>query len=82
VYESQFITAQHTSGHFNVSTVYDHHARPTLLYTSILVHLTVVRYRDEILQPHLMHVIDQQRELFQQENARPHTARLTMDYLA
>ena len=37
--------------------------------------LTAVRYRDEILQPHLMHAIDQQRELFQQENARPHTAR-------
>jgi transposase len=43
--------------------------------------LTAVRYRDEILQHHLMHVIDRQRELFQQENARPHTARLAMDYL-
>ena len=40
-----------------------------------------VRYRDEILQPHLMHVIDRQRELFQQENARPHTARIAIDYL-
>jgi transposase len=28
-----------------------------------------------------MHVIDRQRELFQQDNARPHTARVTMDYL-
>jgi transposase len=50
-----------------------------------LVHVpgnvTTVRYRDEILQYHLMHVIDRQRELFQQDNARPHTARLTMDYL-
>jgi hypothetical protein len=44
--------------------------------------LTAVWYRDEILQLHLMHVIDRQRELFQQEYARPHTARLTMDYLA
>ena len=43
--------------------------------------LTAVKYRDEIIQPHLMHVIDQQRELFQQENARPHTARVAMDYL-
>ena len=43
--------------------------------------LTALRYRDEILQPHLMHVIDRQRELFQQDNARPHTARLAMDYL-
>ena len=43
--------------------------------------LTGVRYRDKILQHHLMHVIDRQRELFQQDNARPHTPRLTMDYL-
>jgi transposase len=43
--------------------------------------LTAVRYRDEILQPRLMHVIDRQRELFQQDNARPHTARVAMDYL-
>ena len=35
--------------------------------------LRAVRYIDEILQPHLMHVIDRQRELFQQENVRPHT---------
>jgi hypothetical protein len=33
--------------------------------------LTAVRYRGEILQPdrYLMHVIDRQRELFQQDNA-------------
>jgi len=37
--------------------------------------LTALRYRDEILQPHLMHVIDRQ------DNARPHTAHVTMDYL-
>jgi hypothetical protein len=43
--------------------------------------LTAVRYRDEILQPHPMHVIDRQRELFQQDNTRLHTARVTMDYL-
>jgi hypothetical protein len=43
--------------------------------------LTAVRYRDEIIQPHLMHVIDRQRELLQQDNARPHTARVAMDYL-
>ena len=42
--------------------------------------VTAVRYRDEILQSHLMDVIDRQRELFQQDNARPHTARVTMDY--
>jgi len=43
--------------------------------------LTAVRYRDDILQPHLMHVIDRQRELFKQDNTRPHTARVTLDYL-
>jgi hypothetical protein len=43
--------------------------------------LIAVRYRGEILKPHLMHVIDRQRELFQQDNARSHTARLTMDNL-
>ena len=43
--------------------------------------LTTVRYRDDIIQPHLMHVIDRQRGLFQQDNARPHTARVSMDYL-
>ena len=40
-----------------------------------------VRYRDEILQPQLMHVVDLQRELFQPDNARPHTASVAMYYL-
>ena len=43
--------------------------------------VTVVWYRDEILQLHLMHVIDRQSELFQQDTARPRTALVTMDYL-
>jgi hypothetical protein len=38
-------------------------------------------YRDEILQPHLPPAIDVRTAIFQQDNARPHTARLTMDYL-
>ena len=38
--------------------------------------LTAQRYRDEIIQPYHMHVIHRQTELFQQDNARPHTARL------
>ena len=42
--------------------------------------LTAVRYRDNIFQPHLMHAIDPQKDLFQQDNARPHTVRVTMDY--
>lgn len=43
--------------------------------------LTAVRYRDEILRPYMLPIMDRQRELFQQDNARPHTARLTVDYL-
>ena len=44
--------------------------------------LTAVRYRDTILQPHLLPAIDVQREIFQQDNSRPHTARVTRDFLA
>ena len=44
--------------------------------------LTAVRYRDTILQPHLLPTIDVQREIFQQDNARPHTARVTRYFLA
>ena len=43
--------------------------------------LMAVRYRDEVLQPHLMHVIDRQRKLFQQDNARPRTACVAMNNL-
>ena len=44
-------------------------------------HLTALRYRDEILRPHLLPILNRQRELFQQDNARPHTARVTRDFL-
>ena len=44
--------------------------------------LTAVRYRDEILQPHLLPAINVNREIFQQDNARPHVARVTADFLA
>jgi hypothetical protein len=74
--KSQFITVQHTSGHVKVSTVFEHHARSRLLCIDSIKFLTLF-----ILQPHLMHVIDRQRELFQQVNTRPHTARVAMDYL-
>ena len=43
--------------------------------------LTAIRYRDEVLQRHLLPVFDPQRHVFQQDNARPHVARITMDYL-
>ena len=45
----------------------------------VLGNLTAVSYRDDILQPHLMHVIDRQMELFQEANDRTHTVRLIMD---
>ena len=37
--------------------------------------LTAVRYRDEILQPHLMHVIDRQRE-YSNRTTLDHTQRV------
>ena len=43
--------------------------------------LTAQRYRDNILQPHMLNVIDRQREILQQDNDRPHTARVAMDCL-
>ena len=44
--------------------------------------LNVVRYRDEILNRHVVPTIDARREIFQHDNARPHTARITTDFLA
>jgi hypothetical protein len=38
-------------------------------------------FRDEITQSHLLPDIDVQGEMFQQDNASPDTAHLTMDYL-
>lgn len=43
--------------------------------------LTAVRYRDEILRPHDLPIMNRHRELYQQDNARPHTARVTMAFL-
>ena len=44
--------------------------------------LNAVRYRDEILNRHVVPTIDARREIFQHDNARPHTARITTDFLA
>ena len=44
--------------------------------------LTALPYRDEILQRHMIPAMNVRREVFQQDNARPHTARVTMDFLA
>ena len=41
--------------------------------------VTAQRYRDDILQPLMLNVIDRQRKVFQQDNAWPHTARVAME---
>jgi len=56
------------------------YARKTQL-VPIQGNLNAASYRDEILQSHLLPAIDARREIFQQDNARPHTERSTMDYL-
>ena len=43
--------------------------------------LNAVRYRDEILRPHLLPAMNVKQEVFQHNNARPHTARITTDFL-
>ncbi|KAJ8303830.1 hypothetical protein KUTeg_018623 [Tegillarca granosa] len=46
--------------------------------------LTGVRHRDEILQTHVIPFIQGQQcnDTFQHDNARPHVARVAMDFLA
>ena len=44
--------------------------------------LTAARYRDELLTPHMLPSKNLCREGFQHKNARPHTARSTLDFLA
>ena len=51
-----------------------------------LVHLpgnlSAASYIDEVLTPQMPHVKNLRREVFQHDNARPHTARATVDFLA
>ena len=56
------------------------YARKTQL-VSIQGNLNGARYRDDILQPQLLPAIDLRGDIFQQDNARPHTERLSMNYL-
>ena len=44
--------------------------------------LTAVRYRDEILRPVGVSLMQQHRMTFQHDNARPHVARVCQDFLA
>lgn len=43
--------------------------------------LTAQRYCDEILQPHVLPIMQNNGRIFQQDNARPHTARITTAFL-
>lgn len=44
--------------------------------------LTAVRYRDEILRPHVVPLFQQNYLIYQHDNARPHVARICRDFLA
>ena len=44
--------------------------------------MTAVRYRDEILHPVAVPLVQQRNLILQQDNARPHVARVCQDFLA
>ena len=44
--------------------------------------LSAAPYRDEVLTPHMLYAKNLRREVFQHDNARPHTAHATVDFLA
>ena len=44
--------------------------------------MTAVRYRDEILRPVAVRLVQQRNLILQQDNARPHVARVCQDFLA
>ena len=44
--------------------------------------MTAVRYRDEILCPVAVPLVQQRNLILQQDNARPHVARVCQDFLA
>jgi len=46
----------------------------------VLGNLTSKRYRDNILQPHMLNLIDRQRGMTKQDNAQSHTARVIIDF--
>jgi len=57
------------------------YARKTQL-VHIPGNLSAAPYRDEVLTPHMLLAMNLRREVFQYDNARPHTARATVDFLA
>lgn len=44
--------------------------------------MTAVKYRDEILAPHVVPITQQRALTFQHDNARPHVARICTEFLA
>ena len=44
--------------------------------------MTAIRYRDEILRPVAVPLVQQRNLILQQDNARPHVARVCQDFLA
>ena len=44
--------------------------------------MTAVRYRDEILRPVAVPLVQQRNLILQQDNARPHVARVCQNFLA
>ena len=52
----------------------------TLLSSSS--HMKSVRYRDEIWRPIAVPLVQQRNQILQQDNARPHVARVCQDFLA
>jgi len=56
------------------------YARKTQL-VHIPGNLNAARYRDEVLTPHMLPSMNLRRDFIQHNNARPHTARATVDFL-
>jgi hypothetical protein len=57
----------------------------TVTCTFVIViagNLTGARHRDEILRPVAVPFVQQHHLIFQQDNARPHVARVCQDFLA
>jgi hypothetical protein len=57
------------------------YARKTQL-VHIPGNISAARYRDKVLTPHILPAMDIRMNVFQHDNARPHTARVTVDVLA
>jgi len=47
-----------------------------------LCNLSAARYRNEVLTPHMLPAMNLRMEVSQHDNARPHTARATVHFLA